>query len=181
MSLANLLSPSLFAGRLVVLTYLAFQEWFEIWNREKHGAYRADICRLAALIKHGGVYLDDDVELFKQPWGTAATAAAIQPDTTFMSVAEFPRQELPPGLFQAVIGSTMVCTFFFLVGGRLLLASIKSGVRDRCHQRYVASACGVKGNVRILETPTPVHSRQVPSRGPFQAPRSCPLRSTLDR
>ena len=78
-----------------------------IWNSETHGAYRADICRLAALIKHGGVYLDDDVELFKKPWGLA-----IRADTTFMSVAEFPRQELPPGLFQAVIGSTQVflCT-----------------------------------------------------------------------
>ena len=100
--------PSLIAGRNnLVASPSSFQEWVSIWNNETHGAYRADICRLAALIKHGGVYLDDDVELFKKPWGLA-----IRADTTFMSVAEFPRQELPPGLFQAVIGSTQVfwCT-----------------------------------------------------------------------
>jgi len=70
------------------------------FNSEKDGRLRSDLCRLAQLREHGGVYMDTDVvlvvdilELLQRTKATFATART----TTMLD------QWNPPGFFQAVL------------------------------------------------------------------------------
>ena len=37
------------------------------WDGERHGPYRADLCRYVLLYVHGGLYVDDDLEFIAPP------------------------------------------------------------------------------------------------------------------
>jgi hypothetical protein len=44
------------------------------WDGERHGPYRADLCRYVLLYVHGGLYVDDDLEFIAPP------GAALMPN-----------------------------------------------------------------------------------------------------
>jgi len=67
----------------------------EHFDAEKHGMYKADICRVAALYLSGGYYFDVDVKVVK-PFITA-------PSTTFSTVRQ---DNTPDEFFQAFMAST---------------------------------------------------------------------------
>jgi hypothetical protein len=64
--------------------YAAKPELVTYFDREVHGSWKADICRVAALYLTGGYYFDVDMEAVN-PWtpGNNVTfATALQPDKT---------------------------------------------------------------------------------------------------
>jgi len=70
------------------------------FKQEKVGMLKADMCRLAQLFWHGGMYFDADlVPLVK-------LREYIKPETTFTSVRSTGEIENNEGLFQAFLGAT---------------------------------------------------------------------------
>ena len=61
------------------------------------GMLKSDICRLAQLYLHGGVYLDNDLEL------TSSLMEDLLTGVEILSALELNRK--PPGIFQAILGS----------------------------------------------------------------------------
>lgn len=61
----------------------------------RHGAYKADLCRLYVLYKHGGVYTDDDIFLLRVPTLTNLTVVRETP--------QFKSSASEVGLFNAYI------------------------------------------------------------------------------
>ncbi len=70
------------------------------FTEEKHGMYKADICRGAALYETGGLYFDIDIEARMPLWD------AIAPDTEFVTTLVHKDSNHHGGFFQAFIGVT---------------------------------------------------------------------------
>jgi len=72
-------------------------EFYSIFNREKLGSHRGDICRTAVLFQEGGFYMDLDMDLFV-PFNEL-----VDSTTSFMSAYDSP-DEQNKSILNAVIG-----------------------------------------------------------------------------
>lgn len=68
------------------------------FDAEKHGMYKADICRVATLYEHGGYYMDIDLQVADPP--------TFDAPVNFATVREPAEGYHVPGFFQAFLATT---------------------------------------------------------------------------
>lgn len=71
----------------------------QYFQSEKHGMYKSDICRGAALWETGGLYFDVDLGARMPLW------TVLGPFTSFVTVNVHERSKQRPGFFQAFMGA----------------------------------------------------------------------------
>jgi len=88
------------AGCVAAIESAHSKELAKYYSMEKTGMYKSDICRLAQLAKHGGYYMDTDLQLLND------MRKMIPPHTSFASVIALPWKgpRNPNEIFQAFIG-----------------------------------------------------------------------------
>lgn len=82
----------------------------DYFNRERHGMYKADLCRGAALWETGGLYFDVDLgvrmNIFEALQKSHELRGQDAPETKFCTIRVHKHSNRPGAFFQAFIGAT---------------------------------------------------------------------------
>merc|ERR1719440_1546750 len=113
------------------------QELVTMFDTQKEGYYRGDICRSAVLYNEGGFYLDVDVEM------AVPITSVVDKDTTFASAFSFYGESSPHAVLNAILAAEPK--------SEVLAENLKE-IRRWRHRREQNGLMGTKCLFRALQT-----------------------------